>query len=288
MRVHLSLLGTMLAVLPVTTAAQQSPSQAPASEAGGKDIVVTAREQTVIEQFVQNLTDPARSDQLPRWDLPLCTGVIGLAPKHAVVLNARIEEAARAVGHRVDKEGCRPNAAILVTRNPAEIAQRLRARYPRTLGVEGRARLRQFAETTQPVRWISQVAEMPFDGSPLRDASGFVSSSRPGAGVGRFSGSRLQSSTRTVLDNMLVIVDAERLAGLSLGQIGDYLAVVVLARPTLEAAAPAGSILSLFDDGAQVTGLSGDDKAFLRALYTAPDSTSAKVQRAAMRKAMER
>ena len=288
MRVHLSLVAAALVTLPISAVAQDAPSQSPAPATGGKDIVVTARERTVIDQFVQNLTDPARSDQVPRWDLPLCTGIVGLAPKHAVVLNGRIEETARAIGYPVGKEGCRPNAVVLVTRNPEEIAARLRSRYPRTLGQEGRARLRHFADTTQPVRWISQVAELPFDGSPVKDANGLANGAGRAIGVGRLSGSRLQKSTRTVLDNMLVIVDAERLAGLSLGQIGDYLAMVVLARPPLETNAPEGSILSVFDQGSSVAGLSDNDRAFLRALYAAPDSVSAQVQRSAMRKAMKR
>ncbi|WP_158049609.1 hypothetical protein [Sphingomonas jeddahensis] len=251
-----------------------------ADPAAESEIVVTARERTIVDQFVQDLTDPARSDQVPRWEMPLCSGVAGLPAKHAVVLNSRIEDVARQVRLTIGKGGCRPNALILVTSNPDAIAKQLRARYPRTLAREGRARLASFAETTQPVRWISQVSELPYDGSP----------SVPGAAdepaAGRLAGSRLQKSTRAILSGMLVIVDANRLSGLSLGQIGDYLAMVVLARPKMDARAPSGSILSLFGDGT-TPGLSKEDRTFLQALYAAPDDVSAKVQRAAMKARME-
>ncbi len=271
-------IAAMLGMIAISAAASAQNPSAP----DDKDIVVTAREQTVVEQFVQNLTDPARSDQVPRWDTPLCTGVAGLAPPHAVVLNGRIEAAAKLVKLPLGGENCRPNVIILVTPRPGQIAARLRAKYPRTLAQEGRAKLREFAETTSAVRWISQVAEVPYDGSPL------IPSDPGRAPTGRLTGSRLQKSTRTVLSNMLVIVDAERLAGRQLGQIGDYLAMVVLAKPKLDAPAPAGSILALFDDGAPPDGLGADDRRFLTALYKAPASVSAKVQRSAMRGEMEK
>lgn len=246
------------------------------------DVVVTAPERTVIEQFMRNVADPPKTGQVPVWEQKVCPGVVGLDVAKAMVLNARIEQVAALVRRSAD-EGCRPNTLIIVT----DRAKPLAATVARTLSVrlknDRRSRIVAFGASDRPVRWISETDIGTFDGSPM------VPPGHGGPAVGRMSGSRIQASTRTVIASMLVIVDVRQIAGTTLGALGDYLGMVAVARPSLDGRAPAASILSLFDkrDGAPQE-ITGHDRAYLAALYSAPQGGTGSSQQSAMRARMER
>ncbi|MCA3698828.1 hypothetical protein [Brevundimonas sp.] len=70
---------------------------------------------------------------------------------------------------------------------------------------------------------------------------------------------------------MIIIVDVDRVAGVDLGALADYLAVISLAQidPELDPG-PYDTILSLFSEGASPPpGLTDWDRAFLQGLYSA-------------------
>ena len=73
-----------------------------------------------------------------------------------------------------------------------------------------------------------------------------------------------------------ILVDAEAIKGLTLGELGDYLALMALAQtPATGRCQPAPSIANLFlkecDADLRTDGLSDADMAMLLSLYQTPD-----------------
>lgn len=266
---------TAAALLAGTAGAE--PPAAPAA-----DVVVTARERTVVEQFVRDLTDTSRTDQIPVWERQICPGVVGLTATQAVVLNRRIGEVARLVDLADDRARCRPNVLIIVSEDAAKLAAGFARSFPNSLARDGRGRVRRFVESSAPVRWIGQTDIAIPDGDPVIVSPG-------GSPVtGRLANSRIQQSTRAVIGFMLIIVDAKRLSGTTLGELGEYLGMVAVARPPLDAPAPRDSVLSLFAADGRPRGLTERDRSYLAALYRAPVGGTAQAQRAAIRARMVR
>jgi hypothetical protein len=246
------------------------------------EIVVTGHGADALQAFVRNMSDSGPADQLARWDQSVCSGIVGLEDAQAQFVNAHVAEAAAIARLEQGKEGCRPNILIIFTHGARPLAQGLVKRFPKSLARDGRGRLGLFTENDAPVRWISGSDLVPSDGSPLMGGG-------DAPAIGRLTNSRLHSSTRSVLNFMLVIVDSDRIRPVRLGRLADYVAMVVIARPPMGKAPPSQSILSLFKgapDG--VGGLTGQDRAYLTALYRAPEDRSAASQRGTIARSMRR
>jgi hypothetical protein len=89
--------------------------------------------------------------------------------------------------------------------------------------------------------------------------------------------SRLRIDDLRVIGSTLVVADRRRIAGLNIGAVADYMALVGLADVDLAADySSAESILSLFsapEKGQSLTQLSAWDAAFLKALYATDQSS---------------
>ena len=80
--------------------------------------------------------------------------------------------------------------------------------------------------------------------------------------------SRIHNGTRDDLRNVIIVVDATKLAGTTWQQLADYLAVVSLAQVDPDASPAAyDSILNLFSNPAAYSGLTDWDRSYVRALY---------------------
>jgi hypothetical protein len=156
---------------------------------------------------------------------------------------------------------------IVVTNDASGLATRFARAYPVTLRTDGRARLNLFAATSRPVRWLS-----------VTDLGGGV-----------LPNSRLTLATDPHFKAMIVIVDARQIAGFSLGEISDYVAMVALANPRLAATRQPESILSMFDRARPEGGgfsLTRNDRSFLDGLYRSNPTLSAQSQRGAIERHM--
>ena len=256
----------MIALLAVALAAAQ-PAPAPAQP----EIVVEGRLEEVLRNFVAALAEPGRSGQLARWNQEICPVVAGIAPAEAEFMVARIGEVARPLGLRLNSPGCRSRALVLISPDADGLAHSLVRNYPITLGSEGRTRLRRFAESRRPVRWISVSDLCPFGCVQLN--------------------SRLVLATHPAFQIMVVIVDGNRIGGVSLGELSDYVALVLLSSPPPGARPPSQSILSMFDGprpGGARFALTEDDRLFLAGLYESPENARAGEQRAAIVSRMRR
>lgn len=246
------------------------------------EVVVTAPEQSMVERYVRELTDPVRTGQLPVWNSQICPGIIGISKPRADVLAKRIRQIGALVQLKAGRRGCRPNILVVFTQDAEALATGLAQRLPTTLGQDGRGRLRQFGQSTAPVRWISLTEDVALDAVTMPGMPG------QGPSVGRLVGSRLAESTRAVIGFVFVIVDARQIAGVTLGDLGDYLGMIAVARPRLEAMPSSNSILALFGQRpATPGGLSDADRAYLVGLYRAPIAGKGQVQRSAIRTTME-
>ncbi len=239
------------------------------------DIVVEARNDAVIRDFVKRLADPMPTHQLPRWDRQICTGVIGLEAGQAQMMNDRIAQIANAVHLQNGKPGCSPTILIVVSPQADAVAKSVADKYPITLRKEGSARLDRFRQPKQPVRWIGTTYEGgATNASPALNGY-FKDGALPSGASSGFAGyaTRLSGITRGIVSLMLVIVDPAQIRSVKLDALSDYLAMVALSRPGLGRPAPTTSILSLFTNTSVAPkSITRFDQDYLHALYTtSPD-----------------
>ncbi|NJD31965.1 MAG: hypothetical protein FIB04_08775 [Gammaproteobacteria bacterium] len=215
-------------------------------------IVVTGRRDEALRRFVESLAQTGPTGQLARWNHAICTAIVGIEPAQAERMAQRIADVARSIGLIRASSLCRPSMLVIVVPDPGEVAAQLAGKYPVRLAHDGRWRLKRFVETNQPVRWLA-----------LTDPCG-------GAGGCALPNSHIVLSTKPTFTAIVVIVDAGRLPGYSLGEVSDYLSLVALSNPPSERQPPTDSILSMFDrprpPGARYE-LTQYDRAFLAGLY---------------------
>ena len=153
---------------------------------------------------------------------------------------------------------------IVFTPDAAGLANAVASDFPSD-NWKVRALLKGFVDSTRPVRWISLVDEC-------------------GGGCG-LPNTRLARPTSPTLQAMLIIVDANKIAGFSIGAMSDFVGLVALSNPPLTAIPPANSIFSLFTaskpSGSNLQ-LTDYDLSFLGGLYGVRLNLDAETQRAAI------
>jgi hypothetical protein len=247
------------------------------------DIVVRAQTEAEIDRFVEALTQARWSGQIARWNGQICPRALGLEPGQAAYVVARISAAARDLRLQVGGRGCPGNIIIVVTADPEGFTRGVIQRHPRLF----RDRNDPFASTAEiaqllaprPIRWIAASTPGNAYGAPVID------------GINRFyRGSRLELATRENARFSFIVVDAGGLRDIVWSQLADYLALVSLARPAMDAEYDSATVLSAFalrDRGQQgPRRMTSQDRALLRALYTTSPAVSASAQRRAIRRRM--
>lgn len=235
----------------------------PSKSNSSDDIVVEAPRRHEIEEFVGSVSNLGRSRQLARFEDEACPSIFGLETNEAAFVKRRIADLARLVHLQRSYPGCLPTTLILFTGERSdEIGNEVREflrKYPNTIGHEGTRAWEAFASSTSGVRWIN-----------LTDIEG-----------GDIGSLLTKGRSRAIIQNEIIIVDGHQLGGVTLSQITDFLAMVVLANPRPGADAPAWSILSLFQHAPGVTpppGATSYDLAFLKGVYKARPYSSGKQQ----------
>tara|TARA_B100000678_G_scaffold31743_1_gene23470 strand:- start:45 stop:857 length:813 start_codon:yes stop_codon:yes gene_type:complete len=251
----------MLKSLAITLALLGAPSSITAAPSDG-DLVVEGRKREALQEFVQALTDADRTRQLARWNRAICPSIVGVDEGQAALIEQNIARVAESLGLQAYPQGC-PTTMLIVFDNEAQaIGAALAKNQTVFLGQQGRDRLIDFAETKNPVRWIS-----------LSDPCGF--------GGCTLTGSRLSKSERPAINMMLVLVDGQEIGAFGLNEISDYLSMVVLGNPVLGEAWPNTSILSMFSRKRedQPFLLTDNDRAYLTGLYTSRTDATGPIQR---------
>lgn len=279
--------------------ALSSPQDPPAAS---DPTTVTTLEEIVVEgrplreatlDFVSRVAAPPRSRGAATWHRRVCVGVGNLQREAAEFVVDRISTVAESVGLQAGWPRCEPRVFIVFASDADEAAQDLveaRRRQFR-IGVSGTDlgddALDAFVLSDRAVRWWQSSI-------PVNSSTGRVVTRLPGqqpftappeisrpADFGpqaiTDSASRIRNPLRDDLSQVIIIVDIDRVAGVDLGALADYLAVISLAQidPELDPGSY-DTILSLFSEGSNPPPRLTDwDRAFLRGLYAAEQTAEA-------------
>jgi hypothetical protein len=265
----------------VIAAAMQLALVAPAfaQQARSGDVVVRPPAEYIERQaegFASAVTAPTPHEQMPRWNRSVCPGVIGMRPELAQAFIDRVAQTALHVGLDVGEPGCDANVFIFFTRNAGAVATQIaETRSASGRGESGnslgRAALQDFTETARPVRWWHVAATSTNDGFLVEAGE----SSRV-----RTAG-RMRSNTRQDIERAFIVIDAERVSGVQIAALADYVAMASLSQLSPDAEVTgAQTILGLFSgEGAtRPASLTTWDLAYLEGLYAADGDAASQRQ----------
>ncbi|MBB5708795.1 hypothetical protein [Sphingomonas xinjiangensis] len=249
---------------------RESTPRDPSSKA---DVIIEGRTKDAVATFVEQLTKVNRGHQISRWNTMACPITLGLNSEQARYLTERIRSRSREFGVPVAGQSCSANIVIVVTNDADEFTRQFLRRYTKLFqdtssGISELAPLRGELLQSRPIRWLN-------------------ASRTGGAGGGSlgqvYSGSRLRENSQENAILLLAIVDASMMRGVKWGQIADYLTMVALANPRMDARFRLDTIMSIFQardaGGLLPTELTANDRSFLRALYRTHGAASAVQQR---------
>jgi hypothetical protein len=244
-------------------------------------------------EFVGNVAAPAPARGYARWQQHVCIGVQNVQSDVAQYIVDRISKEAVDVGLKPGDPGCTPAVSIIFSTDAKQLATELvtkRARmFMPLMGSGGAAATREaldaFAKSDKPVRWWhTSIPTDAHSGRPAVGASPIGSGPDDAAPTGVTEGpSRIHSGIRDDLLQVIIIVDAKKLQGMSWEQLADYLTVVSLAQVNPDADVSAfDSILNLFSNPKAYSGLTDWDRSYIRALYSYDQEGTPVVQQSAL------
>lgn len=261
----------------VFAAVRQDPPATPADSAQEQpaqleDVTVTGQSlQRTVEAFVDEVAAPTPGRSLSRWDRAICVGAVNLRREAAQLIVDRVSAVAAEVGLQPGEPGCSPNILVIASDDANGLAQALvearptAFRPPYAGAAETRRSLAAFATTDRPIRWW-------YVSLPVHRDTGAIAVRLPGQVPPRIAtlGGRLTTEVRYDLRRTFVILDMTLLEGLTLQQVGDYVAMVSLAQIDPDARTDSfDSILNVFNASVPNARLTDWDLAYLRSLYAA-------------------
>lgn len=260
-----------LLLLPCTAGAQEN--SASTDDATGQDIVVTGRAEEEptrreISRQARAVTRPQNMyhEPLARFEDRLCPGIMGIKVEHAEIMVDRIRRNAEEIGITLaDPEKCSPNFIVaFVTDGQQHLASLARTQghlFSETTAVERQEILSQQG----PARVWTTTSMRSRDGMPMTQRDGLVNPPTVSAWSAH---SKIYLPVREDITQVLVLFDAEGVAGRSLVQLADYATIRGLARtrpveddPTMD------TILTLFHSDTPPWTLTEFDRAYLAAIY---------------------
>lgn len=308
----LQVFSAVLAVVAICHGAWAA-AQTPASTAGAvssarndslSEVTVTGTRSELEKKasdFVSHIAASENGEGLPRWRKPVCPLVSGLPEKDGEFILERLTGIAHEASVPLAGEKCPPNLYILISSQPEELLRGMekrnraftfgfdRSHYPPT--PMPAALVDDFITTARPVRVWYGSTEEDAAGKPLaycqsRNVLAHCAGVVPNAacdpnlyyqcGVATAGGSHLVFNTIWEFSRVFVVVDENRLHGVTMGQLADYVAMVAFAKLKPDALlGDAPTILTLFNEGSQSvpTAMTIWDQAFLKSVY-ATEQTS--------------
>lgn len=224
-----------------------------------------------VQTFVGKLTQ-LDGELVSSWVMPICPKVVADDPAHAEYIRQRLLEVAREVPFDAETDAkCRANTFVIVTSAPEKFIAQWKERDPGMFIWRPRRDVTRSPESL-PVRTWHNVAIEPADGEVMMEGNTATIGSRLPSGAKKYKAkaSRIQSNVSENLKSVLVLVDTNQAAGVTLRQLADYIAMVSFSKVDLDVDfGRSNSILRLFaDDGiVRPDSLTTWDLAFLRGLY---------------------
>ena len=257
--------GVLTAVMLAASGAQAQETTPPPKPALDTVEVVGHREKLSkeVQTFVGKLTQ-LDGNLVSSWETPICPKVVAEDPDHAEYIRQRLLEVAAEVPFSADAdEKCSANLFVVVTSASAEFVAEWKKRDPGMFIWRPRRGVSRSPETL-PVRTWHNVAIEPAGGILIGGAGEAPKLKTTGGST------RIVSPVSENLQSVLVLVDTNRTAGVTLRQLADYIAMVSFSKVDLDVDfGRSNSILRLFaDDGiVRPDSLTTWDLAFLRGLY---------------------
>jgi hypothetical protein len=266
-----------LALMLLLLGAGAARAQTPALPVGEPETVYSDAQRQKDDQtsrrFVQSLLRPSYTldGQFSRWKIPICPRVMGMAPAAAYMVEKRIRDVAQEIGAPLDRrDPCAPNIVIFVTGRQQILLDAMVAKDHWLFDA---------GDTT--VRYPVQAWYM----NVLRDYDGGLHMDVPWESICPdcstpppipANDTWLHTGIQAQMGTEVILADIAAISGLTLGELGDYLALMVLAQtPATGRCQPAPSIANLFlkdcEADFHTTALSDADMAMLTALYQTPD-----------------
>lgn len=219
-----------------------------------------------VRSFVSAIALAPLQEKLTLWQTqtPICPLVGGLPHDHGEFILTRISQIAAAAGARLAPNFCKPNLYVVVTANANSLVTEWSKREPSLFADPDGTKIRSFLKSPKPIRVWYNAELFNNDGRPI--AIDFQS----GLPMTPSSGAPFKWSEMPGLVSVVILVDSRRTAGISFGQLADYVAMAGLAKLRLDAnVGDAPTILQLFSSSekAPPQGLSPWDESFLKALY---------------------
>jgi hypothetical protein len=277
-----------MALAALLTAGTAQPSVIPSEQQSPSDLntitVEAERQRATLEQqvkaFVSAIAVAPNAETLARWQEPtrICTLVAGLPHEEGEFILSRLSNIAAAAGAPVGPAHCKPNFYVIVTSQPDAILKAWSQRDTTMFGEGSGSKIRKFLAAPTPIRVWYNAALYTSEGTPL-------AAEMPGTGISGGSPTGILSgfpiNTRAMnfrltrdevrdLTSVIVLIDANRLKGVTFGQLAAYISMIGLAEVRLDAKmGDAPSILQLFSASGNIPplGLSPWDQAFIKALY---------------------
>jgi Secretin and TonB N terminus short domain len=275
---------------PSATRQSNDGSAATAPAQLGQVTIATSEERRAlrrrVDHFVTSAVVQPSNDALFRWNVPVCPLVAGLPEAWGELILERISKAAVDAHAPLAGRVCHPNLYVVghddVGRLLKEWWARDRQLYDFAhVGIEA---VEHFNDSRRTIRaWYNTRWEGPDSAAcGPADSAPFL-----GSGVsGTFDAQTCTDGTDTRLTygstgsnifSAIVVVDMNRMKGMTIQQLGDYVALIGLADVRLDADPPVPSILELFHDGTPPRGLTRWDKALLYSLYNTGHSDKLQV-----------
>ena len=271
----MSIVSLAAALLLMQEPAQTPPAPPQAPAVALEDVIVEARRlEELTRDFVAEVSAPPRNRGLARWYGGVCVAVATIRADIAQPLVDRISEVAMEYGLRPGDPGCRPNVLVTFADDGQAMGDAMVERRRQVFRVavggldRGGVALRDFRESDRPVRWWHVSI-------PINANTGTPGIRLPGDQSAPYvMGEGLVNQGRWIRDDLnkvIIVVDINRIEGVMLPQLADYLALVALAQVDPDGDTSGYStILNLFDDPGGAEGLTGWDRAYLEALYNGP------------------
>lgn len=225
------------------------------------------------------------------WKTPICPVVAGLPHDVGQALFDHFTDTLDSLGRPRGNEGCRPNFFIIVASRPEA---RLRAwwhLHPSTFSHSADG-TEKFLGSSAPVRVWYNSRDGDLDGITALAGSAILAGD-PLAGVPTFQEHGNGLNTRTTfrvvptLVNVVAVVDVEKVDGIGVAALAEYIAMAGLTKVNLDANyRDSPTILRLFSgvENERPQALSSWDRSFLDALYKTEQTS--RLQRVAVVKRM--
>ena len=253
-----------------------------ASADSGETITVEGTRRSV-RSVLQKVIAETDSDQLARFEHPVCPRIIGLPVDWAGIVDRLVRENIARAGRETETAGCQPNAVAMFVDRPHDFVTGLYEKEPSFFSMEPR-QFERFAATRRAA-YSWQVTETYGSmGQTLRTLAtltyadpltGAVITTPLSRGVKRAddeTGSRLKTGVREEIELSFVAIDSRRINGLTLRQLADFATMHLLLSIKPGASTQnSNSILALFEagvtDGSRPLRMSDFDWGALRGFY---------------------